>query len=66
MASYYNISVDGRSMLVVHNDTADPITGKEATDAAWYYQSPKTDRAAKLKDFVAFCKVLRLQRGDKR
>jgi len=31
--------------------------GKEAKDAAWYYPEPKTDKAAKLKDHVAFCKL---------
>jgi len=39
-ASYYNISVDGT----------------EAKDAAWYYPEPKTERAEKLKDYVAFYK----------
>ncbi|MDI1486107.1 MAG: hypothetical protein OHK93_004297 [Ramalina farinacea] len=43
-ASYYNISVDG----------------VEARDAAWYYpmpEGPKTERAAGLKGFVAFCEL---------
>ena len=39
-ASYYNITVDGQ----------------EAKDAAWYYPQPKTEKAEKLKDHVAFCK----------
>ena len=38
-ASYYDITVDG----------------KKAEGAAWYYPSPKTERAAGLKDHVAFC-----------
>ena len=38
-ASYYDITVDG----------------KEAKGAAWYYPSPRTDKAAPLKDYVAFC-----------
>ena len=41
-ASYYNINVDGQ----------------EAKGAAWYYPTTKTDRAAPLKDHVAFCKFL--------
>ncbi|CAF9933717.1 hypothetical protein IMSHALPRED_009449 [Imshaugia aleurites] len=40
MASYYNINVDG----------------KEAQDAAWYYPEPLTDKAAPIKDHVAFCR----------
>ncbi|KAK0508691.1 hypothetical protein JMJ35_008967 [Cladonia borealis] len=40
-ASYYNISVDGQG----------------AKDAAWYYPSPKTDKASPLKDHVAFYKT---------
>ncbi|KAL8823515.1 MAG: hypothetical protein Q9191_005786 [Dirinaria sp. TL-2023a] len=40
-ASYYNITIDDE--------------GKEAKDAAWYYPQPTTERAAKLKDHIAFC-----------
>lgn len=39
-ASYYNISVDGG--------------GSEVKDVAWYYPAP-FDKAAHIKDFVAFC-----------
>ena len=38
-ASYYDINIDG----------------KTAQGAAWYYPSPTTERAAGLKDYVAFC-----------
>ena len=31
-------------------------TGKEAKDAAWYYPEPITDKAAPIKDHVAFCR----------
>ncbi|KAL8729590.1 MAG: hypothetical protein Q9166_004670 [cf. Caloplaca sp. 2 TL-2023] len=41
-ASYYNISVEGQ----------------EAKDAAWYYPDTITDKAAPLKDHVAFCKLI--------
>lgn len=40
-ASYYNITVDG----------------KEAKDAAWYYPEPITDKAAPIKDHIAFYKT---------
>ncbi|MCJ1278004.1 hypothetical protein MMC21_005818 [Puttea exsequens] len=39
-ASYYNITVDGN----------------KAKDAAWYYPQPKTEKAAPIKDYVAFYK----------
>lgn len=29
--------------------------GKEVRDAAWYYPEPITDKAAPIKDHVAFC-----------
>ena len=32
--------------------------GNKAEGAAWYYASPLTDRAAGLKDYVAFCTFL--------
>ncbi|KAF6221693.1 hypothetical protein HO133_001661 [Letharia lupina] len=41
IASYYNITVDG----------------KEAKDAAWYYPETITDKAAPIKDHVAFYKT---------
>ena len=31
--------------------------GQEAKDAAWYYPKPKTERAEKIKDYIAFCKL---------
>lgn len=31
-------------------------SGKEAKDAAWYYPEAITERAEKIKDYVAFCK----------
>ena len=36
-------------------DTKNPI-GKEAKDAAWYYPETITDKAAPIKDHVAFCR----------
>lgn len=30
--------------------------GKEAKDSAWYYEQPITDKAAPIKDHVAFCR----------
>ena len=33
------------------------VPGAEAKDAAWYYPEPLTDRAAKLKNYVAFCEL---------
>ena len=30
-------------------------SGKKEEDAAWYYPEPITDKAAKIKDYVAFC-----------
>ena len=39
-ASYYDVTVDG----------------KTAEAAAWYYPDPKTERAAGLRDYIAFCK----------
>ena len=41
----------GDTMLIL-------FIGQEAADAAWYYPEPKTDRASKLKDHVAFCEHL--------
>ena len=34
--------------------------GKEAKDAAWYYAKPVSERAEKIKDYVAFCEYLGL------
>lgn len=39
---------------------ADIVIGKDAKDAAWYYPEPITDKAAPIKDHVAFCKYSEL------
>lgn len=39
VASYYNITVDGKTIK----------------DAAWYYPLPKSDKIRHIKDYVAFC-----------
>lgn len=57
-ASYYNIAVDGIQTTIrardPQADIENPI-GKEVKDAAWYYPEPITDKAAPIKDHVAFC-----------
>ena len=58
-ASYYNINVNGK--LSVGDSDKSPLSdikGQEATNAAWYYPHPKTERANGLKDHVAFCECM--------
>ena len=45
---------DNRSSAKSTADIGKPI-GKEVKDAAWYYPEPITDKAAPIKDHVAFC-----------
>jgi uncharacterized protein (DUF427 family) len=37
--------------------------GVEAKDAAWYYPEPKSGKAEKLKDCVAFCEFCKWLMG---
>ncbi|KAK4690493.1 hypothetical protein P7C71_g6310, partial [Lecanoromycetidae sp. Uapishka_2] len=55
-ASYYSISVDGKSLMLPFRSSTDLNLGQEAKDAAWYYPTPKTGKAEPLKDHVAFYK----------
>ena len=41
-----------------------PFVGKEVKDAAWYYPEPITDKAAPIKDHVAFCRWNEAERKD--
>ena len=57
-ASYYDISVNGESCTRCCLNPVLMSLGKEAKDAAWYYPKPATERAEKIKDYVAFCEFL--------
>ncbi|KAI9667241.1 MAG: hypothetical protein M1821_000054 [Bathelium mastoideum] len=60
-SSYYDINVNGMLLtpahLIIPDHATDliPIQGKELKDAAWYYPAP-FEKAARIKDFVAFDK----------
>lgn len=57
-ASYYTINVDGEAVLTFGLWTPAylfAMLGTKLQDAAWYYPEPK-EKAANIKDHVAFCK----------
>ncbi len=49
------VCTDNLSSARFRAEKEKPI-GKEANEAAWYYPEPLTDKAAPIKDHVAFCK----------